>query len=170
VNVADYELIDLFNWQDIVKVMISQLEFVRMVDVQTETIERYLREGKIAPERENEQSIFNIILWKDIHDVVLAYEDKNPIGCASFKFYDKGIAEVKRVFIKKEYRGKGVSKDIMTLLEKRAKEKGFHKLVLETGAPLVEALVLYYKMGYKVIENYGQYKDMEDSICMQKYI
>ncbi|EGW41761.1 DEAD/DEAH box helicase family protein [Desulfosporosinus sp. OT] len=52
VNVADYELIDLFNWQDEVKEMISQLEFVRMVDVQTETIERYLREGKITPDLE----------------------------------------------------------------------------------------------------------------------
>ncbi|MDI6880971.1 MAG: hypothetical protein QMD16_16700, partial [Desulfitobacteriaceae bacterium] len=52
VDVADYELIDLFNWQDEVKDMISQLEFVRMVDVQTETIERYIREGKIAPDLE----------------------------------------------------------------------------------------------------------------------
>ena len=52
VNVADYELIDLFNWQDEVKGMISQLEFVRMVDVQSETIERYLREEKITPDLE----------------------------------------------------------------------------------------------------------------------
>jgi len=52
VNAADHELIDLFNWQDEVKGMISQLEFVRMVDVQTETIERYLREGKITPDLE----------------------------------------------------------------------------------------------------------------------
>ncbi len=52
VDIADYELIDLFNWQDEVKGMISQLEFVRMVDVQSETIERYLREGKIAPDLE----------------------------------------------------------------------------------------------------------------------
>ena len=52
VDVADYELIDLFNWQDEVKDMISQLEFVRMVDVQTETIERYIREGKIAADLE----------------------------------------------------------------------------------------------------------------------
>jgi superfamily II DNA or RNA helicase len=50
--VSDYELIDLFNWQDEVKDMISQLEFVRMVDVQTETIERYIREGKIVPDLE----------------------------------------------------------------------------------------------------------------------
>lgn len=50
--VADYELIDLFNWQDEVKDLISQLEFVRMVDVQTETIERYIREGRIVPDLE----------------------------------------------------------------------------------------------------------------------
>lgn len=52
IDVADYELIDLFNWQDEVKDMISQLEFVRMVDVQTETIERYIREGNIKPDLE----------------------------------------------------------------------------------------------------------------------
>jgi len=52
VDVADYELIDLFNWQDEVKDMISQLEFVRMLDIQAETIERYIREGKILPDLE----------------------------------------------------------------------------------------------------------------------
>ncbi len=46
----DYEVIDLFNWQESVKHMISQLEFVRMVDVQAETIERYIRDGKIKPD------------------------------------------------------------------------------------------------------------------------
>ena len=47
INVMDYELINLFNWQEEVQGMISQLEFVRMVDVQAETISRYIREGKI---------------------------------------------------------------------------------------------------------------------------
>ncbi|MBZ9686808.1 DEAD/DEAH box helicase family protein [Clostridium estertheticum] len=49
---TDYELIDLFNWQSEVKDLISQIEFVRMVDVQSETIERYIREGKIIPDLE----------------------------------------------------------------------------------------------------------------------
>ncbi|NLI59014.1 MAG: DEAD/DEAH box helicase, partial [Clostridium sp.] len=52
IDVSDYELIDLFNWHDEAKDMISQLEFVRMVDVQSETINRYLREGKIVPDME----------------------------------------------------------------------------------------------------------------------
>jgi len=48
----DYELINLFNWQEEVQGMISQLEFVRMVDVQAETISRYIREGKIKADLE----------------------------------------------------------------------------------------------------------------------
>ena len=52
VDVSDYQLIDLFNWQDEVKDMISQIEFVRTVDVQSETIERYIREGKIKADIE----------------------------------------------------------------------------------------------------------------------
>lgn len=47
---SDYEVIDLFNWQEKVKDMISQMEFVRMVTAQSETVERYVREGKIVPD------------------------------------------------------------------------------------------------------------------------
>lgn len=52
VNVLDYEHIDLFNWYDAAKDMISQIEFVRRVDVQSETISRYIREGKIVADLE----------------------------------------------------------------------------------------------------------------------
>ena len=47
IDVADYEYINLFDWQEEARNMLSQLEFVRMVDVQAETIERYIREDKI---------------------------------------------------------------------------------------------------------------------------
>lgn len=49
VDATDYELVDIFNWQEEAAGMISQMEFVRRVDVQTETIERYVREGKLIP-------------------------------------------------------------------------------------------------------------------------
>lgn len=50
VSATDYEAVDIFNWQDEVKGMISQIEFVRRVDVQSETIERYVRERKLIPD------------------------------------------------------------------------------------------------------------------------
>ena len=50
IDVSDYEIIDLFNWQNSVKDMISQIEFVRMVDVQSEMVDRYIKDGKIKPD------------------------------------------------------------------------------------------------------------------------
>lgn len=99
----------------------------------------------------------------DIH-VVVAYDNDIPVGSAS----DDEYAEVKRVFVKKEYRGRGISNNLMKVLEERAREKGFKYFILESGEPLVSAMALYRKIGYKVIPNFGQYIDMEESICMKK--
>ena len=104
----------------------------------------------------------------DIHNVVVAYDDDIPVGSASFKKYDDECAEVKRVFVKEEYRNKGIANELMELLENTAREQGYRYLILESGAPLVAAMALYRKIGYKVIPNYGQYREMPNSICMKK--
>lgn len=52
VHMTGYETVDLFNWQDKAKDMVSQIAFVQMVNVQNETVERYIREGKIIPDME----------------------------------------------------------------------------------------------------------------------
>lgn len=49
-DATDYEAVDIFNWQEEAAGMISQMEFVRRVDIQSETIEKYLREGKLIPD------------------------------------------------------------------------------------------------------------------------
>ncbi|MDE6853013.1 MAG: GNAT family N-acetyltransferase [Lachnospiraceae bacterium] len=104
----------------------------------------------------------------DIHDAIVAYDKKIPVACASFKKYSDECAEVKRVFVKEGYRGMGISKELMKMLEKQAKERGFRYFILESGEPLVSAMALYRKIGYEVISNYGQYVDMDESICMKK--
>lgn len=52
VHAQDYEIIELFNWQDRAKDMISQYELTRRVSAQSETIERYIRDGLIKPDLE----------------------------------------------------------------------------------------------------------------------
>lgn len=104
----------------------------------------------------------------DIHDVFIAYDDNIPVGIAGFKKYDDECAEVKRVFIKREYRGRGISNKLMELVENTAKKQGYRYMILESGEPLVAAMALYRKLGYKVIPNYGQYVNMPDSVCMKK--
>ncbi len=50
IDATDYEVVDIFNWQEEAAGMISQMEFIRRVDVQSETIERYIREGLLIPD------------------------------------------------------------------------------------------------------------------------
>lgn len=104
----------------------------------------------------------------DIHDAIVIYDSGCPIGCAGFKKYDDTCAEVKRVFIRQDYRGLGISHRLMTLLEAAAKEQGYRYFILESGEPLTAAMALYRKIGYEVIPNYGSYRDMPESICMKK--
>lgn len=50
IDATDYEAVDVFNWQEEAAGMISQMEFIRRVDVQSETVEKYIREGRIIPD------------------------------------------------------------------------------------------------------------------------
>lgn len=59
-------------------------------------------------------------------------------------------------------------KAIMRALERRALDKGYKKLILETGILLKEAMGLYTAAGFHVIENYGPYINMPESVCMEK--
>ena len=104
----------------------------------------------------------------DIHDVVLIYDDETPVACGSFKFYEKGIAEIKRVFVRDDYRGRGLSKDLMGELEQKALRAGYEALYLETGNILKTAMGLYKSVGFHVRENYGPYVHMNESVCMEK--
>ena len=76
IDVSDYEIIDLFNWQNSVKDMISQLEFVRMVDVQSETVERYIKDGKVKPDLSipfGDKRMFHYFREESIRNIVKQY-------------------------------------------------------------------------------------------------
>ena len=103
-----------------------------------------------------------------LNHVVLAYNNETPIGCGAFKAFEKTSTEIKRMFTKAEFRGKGVASQILVELETWSKELAFKACVLETGLRQNEAVAFYKKMDYKIISNYGQYKNMTNSLCFKK--
>ena len=105
-----------------------------------------------------------------ISEVVVAYSDNAVIGCGAIKAYSERTAEVKRMFVKPENRGKGVAGKILCELEAWAKELDVDECILETGLKQPEAIALYKRCGYEVIPNYGQYIGVENSVCMRKEI
>ena len=103
-----------------------------------------------------------------IKNVVVALNDYLPVGCGAMKEFDNSTMEIKRMYVTIEMRGKGVAVAVLNDLESWAKELGYKKCVLETGDKMLEAIGLYKKSGYKIIKNYGQYENIESSICFEK--
>jgi len=102
--------------------------------------------------------------------VILAMEGGMPVGCGAFKKYEDGAAEIKRMFVLPEHRGRRVAAGVLKELEDWAAEMDFRECILETGYKQPEAIALYKRSGYEVIENYGQYIGVENSVCMRKII
>lgn len=103
-----------------------------------------------------------------IRNVIVCYIDHQPIGCGAFKPYDGDSVEIKRMFVQPNYRGQGFGLDILKELEKWAAELNYTACILETGKKQPEAIRLYQKAGYSIITNYGQYENVENSVCMAK--
>lgn len=101
---------------------------------------------------------------------IVAYNNDVPVAIGAYKHYDSETIEIKRMFTLPEYRGKGIAITILSELEKWAKQENYTTALLETGYLQKDAICLYKKVGYEVVENFGQYMGVENSVCMKKLL
>lgn len=100
--------------------------------------------------------------------VVLVYKNEIPLACGAFKALDENTVEVKRMYTVIEARSTGMASKVLQELEKWSKELSYKTCVLETGKRQTEAVLFYEKMNYSIIPNYGQYKNVDNSLCLRK--
>src|SRR5207237_5535498 len=60
-----------------------------------------------------------------IREVIVAYENETAVGCGAFKEYESNVAEIKRMFVLPDARGRGIAGLILKELENWAKEQDF---------------------------------------------
>ena len=101
---------------------------------------------------------------ENIENVWVVYEENLPAGCIAYRTKTDSVGEVKRLFIRNEYRGKGISKELLNLLEKHAREQGCTKLFLDTRITLEPAVSLYRAVGFEIIFQQGLYVQMEKQL------
>lgn len=102
---------------------------------------------------------------------VVMYVESNPVGCGAIRpTKDAGIAELKRMFVLPEHRGKRYGQQIVSALERIAYTIDVRFIRLETGVRQPEAVQLYKNCGYYRIPPYGPYVEMAESICMEKQL
>lgn len=101
-----------------------------------------------------------------ILDVLIAYSDGIAVGCAGLRRYSDADVEIKRVWVEPDYRGKKIATQIMERVEEKARHMGFKRAILQTRPIMSDAIGLYEKRGYVLIEKYSPYDKLEGAICM----
>lgn len=108
---------------------------------------------------------------EEIKYVVMAQLSGVPVACGAIKHYAENTMEVKRMFTAPAQRGKGIAVEVLAELEAWARELGYASCILETGVRQPYAIRLYEKQGYqRMAENYGQYRGVDNSVCMEKLL
>jgi len=131
-----------------------------------ETFDTFLWER--YPELKKEYWGNNIIEFNS--NVFIIYLDDEPVACGCFKKYNKNAVELKRMFVSPKARGLGLAQMIIGELEVEAKNQGFEIMILETLYKQIEAINLYQKVGFEIVDNYEPYVGLTNSICMSKSI
>jgi putative acetyltransferase len=89
-------------------------------------------------------------------------QDGIPAGCGGVQFFGKEYGEIKRMFVRPQFRGLGLARLMLDHLKMYARENDIYLLRLETGIHQKEAISLYERMGFQSIPPFGEY--MEDPL------
>ena len=104
----------------------------------------------------------------DITVFFVAIVNDKPVGCGGLRELDSTEAEIKRMFVSTSARGTGASTALLARLEEAGRERGYRRLVLETGDQQPDAIRFYTREGYTRIPNFGYYIDSTFSLCFAK--
>ena len=124
--------------------------------------------SSIVGGRKNREAFIPYNISESITDVLIASVEGAAVGCAGLKAYSDSDVEIKRVWVDPEFRGNHISTAMMDALEAKAVELGFRRAILQTRPQMEEAVHLYTKRGYVLIDNYPPYDKLDGAICFAK--
>jgi|SRR5688572_1718076 ribosomal protein S18 acetylase RimI-like enzyme len=100
-------------------------------------------------------------LEREIHELprgyrllLLAYEDDNLAGCVALRELDRATAEVKRLYVRRAYRGRGTGRALIEAALGAARNAGYARVVLDSLPGMRQALALYRALGFCEIPPY----------------
>ncbi|MGH3023098.1 MAG: GNAT family N-acetyltransferase [Gaiellaceae bacterium] len=99
---------------------------------------------------------------------LVVWEGEQAIGCGGVCRHDETTAELRRMYVAPDARGRGVGDALLGALEEEARDLGYAFVRLETGDRQPEAIGLYVSSGYRPIPRFGPFAEDERSVCLEK--
>ena len=86
---------------------------------------------------------------------LVAYVGDEAVACGGLKRFDGRTAEIKRLYVRPDVRGRGIGRRLVGELERVATDVGYEVVRLDTGADQPDALGLFEALGYRRIADYN---------------
>lgn len=100
-------------------------------------------------------------------ELLVAIEKEQVIGMIAYHRHSAIRCEMKRLYVKPQYRGMKLGEQLIQKIIELAKQSGYTEMVLDTLLPLKAAIYLYQKMGFQQCEPYYN-NPMNDVIYFKK--
>lgn len=101
--------------------------------------------------------------------ILLALDNEQPAGCVALRKIDEQVCEMKRLYVKPEWKGRGVGKKLALAIIDEAKFRGYSFIRLDTLPTMEQAIQLYRSLEFYPIEPY-RFNPIEGTLYMEKQL